>query len=83
MVEPLNTLFFYELKTWNYMLNYTEWPEANSCSGSYSLTTKFGMKFGGEGIAFDRRSACTLDNTNGGNLITSGTDNNISRTKEK
>lgn len=41
------------------------------------------MKFGGEGIAFDWRSACTLDNTNGGNLITSGIDNNISRTKEK
>lgn len=47
------------------------------------MTTKFGMKFGGEGIAFDWRSACTLDNTNGGNLITSGIDNNISRTKEK
>ena len=54
-VDPLNTLFFCELKTWNYMLNYTEYPEANSFSRSYSLTTKFGMKFGEEGIAFEVR----------------------------
>ena len=70
MVEQINTLFFYELKKWNYMLNYTAYPEATCFSGSYSSTTKFGMKFGGEGIPLVRTGACTLDNTTGGNLVT-------------